>query len=39
MGRRLTPEALEEFQRILPKRINTVLDRGYEVFKDNKGVA
>ena len=38
MGKRLTPEALEEFQRILPKRINTVLDRGYEVFKDNKGV-
>ena len=38
MGRRLTPEALEQFEKILPQRINTVLDRGYEVFKNNKGL-
>ena len=38
MGRRLTPEALEQFEKILPQRINTVLDRGYEVFKNNKGM-
>ena len=38
MGRRLTPEALETFSEILPKRINTVLDRGYQIFKDNKGL-
>ena len=38
MGRRLTPEALEQFEKILPQRINTVLDRGYDVFKRNKGV-
>jgi hypothetical protein len=37
MGRRLTPESLEQFQKILPGRINTVLDRGYEIFKNNKG--
>ena len=38
MGRRLTPEALEQFEKILPQRINTVLDRGYDVFKNNKGM-
>ena len=37
MGRRLTPEALEQFEKVLPERINTVLDRGYDVFKNNKG--
>ena len=35
MGRRLTPEALKEFEEMLPKYINDVMDRGYEVFKEN----
>jgi len=37
MGRRFTPEALKTFEDILPKYINDVLDRGYNVFKHNKG--
>lgn len=37
MGRRFTPEALQTFEEILPKYINDVLDRGYNVFKINKG--
>ena len=37
MGRRFTPEALETFEEILPKYVNDVLDRGYNVFKNNKG--
>ena len=36
MGRRLNPKGLEEFEDILPKYINDVLDRGYDVFKNNK---
>ena len=36
MGRRLNPEGLKEFEDILPKYINDVLDRGYNVFKNNK---
>jgi len=35
MGSRLTPSALEDFQKVIPKQINDVLDRGYEVFKNN----
>jgi hypothetical protein len=35
MGSRLTPAALEDFQKVIPKQINDVLDRGYEVFKNN----
>ena len=35
MGTRLTPSALEDFQKVIPKAINDVLDRGYEVFKNN----
>ena len=35
MGSRLTPSALEEFQKVIPKQINDVLDRGYEVFKNS----
>ena len=35
MGSRLTPSALEDFQKVIPKAINSVLDRGYEVFKNN----
>jgi len=35
MGSRLTPAALEDFQKVIPKQINNVLDRGYEVFKNN----
>ena len=35
MGRRFTPEALETFEDMLPKNINDVVDRGYDVFKNN----
>jgi hypothetical protein len=35
MGSRLTPSALEDFQKVIPKQINDILDRGYEVFKNN----
>ncbi len=35
MGSRLTPNALEDFQKVIPQQINDVLDRGYEVFKNN----
>jgi hypothetical protein len=37
MGRRFTPEALETFEEIIPKYVNNVLDRGYNIFKNNKG--
>jgi hypothetical protein len=36
MGRRFNPEALETFEEMLPKYINDVVDRGYDVFKNNK---
>ena len=36
MGRRFTPESLETFEEMLPKYINDVVDRGYDVFKNNK---
>ena len=36
MGRRFTPKALEDFQTMLPKYLNGIVDRGYEVFKNNK---
>ena len=35
MGKRFTPESLKQFQDMLPKYINDVLDRGYETFKNN----
>ncbi|MDA9635890.1 hypothetical protein N9T00_00520 [bacterium] len=35
MGSRLTPAALEDFQKVIPKQINNILDKGYEVFKNN----
>jgi hypothetical protein len=35
MGRRLTPDALQDFQSTLTSSINDILDRGYEVFKNN----
>ncbi len=35
MGSRLTPSALEDFQKVIPEQINSILDRGYEVFKNN----
>jgi len=35
MGRRFNPEALKTFETMLPKYINDVLDRGYEVFRNN----
>jgi hypothetical protein len=35
MGTRLTKESLKDFQNTIPKAINDVLDRGYEVFKNN----
>ena len=36
MGRRFTPESLKSFEDMLPKYINDVVDRGYDVFKNNK---
>ncbi len=33
MGRRLTPQALKDFETMIPKYINDVLDRGYEYTK------
>tara|TARA_R110002073_G_scaffold303484_1_gene471814 strand:- start:50 stop:4417 length:4368 start_codon:yes stop_codon:yes gene_type:complete len=35
MGRRFNPEGLQKFEELLPKYINDVLDRGYNVFKNN----
>ena len=35
MGRRLTPDSIEDFQKTIPKAINNILDRGYEAFKNN----
>ena len=35
MGRRFTPESLKQFETMLPKYINDVLDRGYETFRNN----
>ncbi len=36
MGRRFTPESLKTFEEMLPKYLNDVVDRGYDVFKNNK---
>ena len=33
MGRRLTPQALKDFEKMIPNYINDVLDRGYEYTK------
>ena len=33
MGRRLTPQALKDFEKMIPEYINDVLDRGYEYAK------
>ena len=38
MGKRLTPDALAEFQRTLPAKINDIMDRGYAVFQKNAGI-
>ena len=35
MGRRLTPDSIQDFQKTIPKAINNILDRGYEAFKNN----
>ena len=35
MGGRLTDDALEDFQKVIPEAINNALDRGYQVFKNN----
>jgi hypothetical protein len=37
MGRRLNPDGLAQFEEMLPKYLNDVLDRGYDVFKKNAG--
>ena len=37
MGRRFNPDALKQFEEMLPKYLNDVVDRGYNVFKNNKG--
>jgi hypothetical protein len=33
MGRRLTPESLKSFEKMIPQYVNDVLDRGYEYVK------
>jgi len=33
MGRRLTPESLKSFEKMIPQYVNEVLDRGYEYVK------
>ena len=38
MGRRLTPDSLEQFQKTLPAKINDIMDRGYDVFQKNAGI-
>ena len=35
MGRRFNPESLKQFEAMLPRYINDVLDRGYEVLRNN----
>jgi hypothetical protein len=35
MGRRFNPTSLKSFEDMVPKYINDVLDRGYEVFRNN----
>jgi hypothetical protein len=35
MGRRLTPDAVVDFQSTLKNSMNDILDRGYEVFKNS----
>ena len=37
MGRRLNPDGVTRFEEMLPKYINDVLDRGYDVFQKNAG--
>ena len=35
MGKRFTPESLKQFEKMLPRYIDDVLDRGYSTFKNN----
>ena len=35
MGKRFTPESLKQFEKMLPRYIDDVLDRGYLTFKNN----
>ena len=35
MGRRFNPQALKSFEDMVPKYINDVLDRGYDVLRNN----
>ena len=37
IGKRLTPESWGEFQTILKRSLNDVVDRGYSVFRNNSG--
>ena len=37
MGRRLNVDGVKQFEEMLPKYLNDVLDRGYDVFKNNRG--
>jgi hypothetical protein len=37
IGRRLRPDSLEEFSIALKENISNVVDRGYSVFKNNRG--
>ena len=37
IGNRLTPESFEAFEKVLKENLNNVVDRGYQVFKNNAG--
>jgi len=36
-GRRLTPSALSEFEKVIKTSLTDTMDRGYQVFKNNQG--
>ena len=36
MGRRIRPDMIEDFNKGIRENINNVIDRGYEVFKNNR---
>jgi len=36
-GRRLTPDALNDFEKVIKTSLTDAMDRGYEVFKNNQG--
>ena len=37
IGRRISPDILEDFEKALRENIKNVVDRGYSVFQKNRG--